>query len=49
LSANRVGESGRIIGIDLTDEMLEKARRNAKENGYTNVEFRKGDIEENSC
>jgi arsenite methyltransferase len=45
LSANRVGESGRVIGIDLTDEMLEKARRNAKENGYTNVEFRKGDIE----
>jgi ubiquinone/menaquinone biosynthesis C-methylase UbiE len=45
LSANRVGESGRIIGIDLTDEILEKARRNAKENGYTNVEFRKGDIE----
>ena len=29
----------------MTDEMLEKARRNAKENGYTNVEFRKGDIE----
>src|SRR5918994_697339 len=45
LSANKVGESGRVIGIDLTDEMLEKARRNAKENGYTNVEFRKGDIE----
>jgi arsenite methyltransferase len=45
LSANRVGESGRVIGIDLTDEMLEKAKRNAKENGYTNVEFRKGDIE----
>jgi ubiquinone/menaquinone biosynthesis C-methylase UbiE len=45
LSANRVGESGRVIGIDLTDEMLEKARRNAKENGYSNVEFRKGDIE----
>src|SRR5919106_1979009 len=45
LSANRVGESGRVIGIDLTDEMLEKARRNAKENGYTNVEFKKGDIE----
>jgi len=45
LSANKVGESGKVIGIDLTDEMLEKARRNAKENGYTNVEFRKGDIE----
>ena len=45
LSANKVGSSGKVIGIDMTDEMLEKARRNAKENGYTNVEFRKGDIE----
>jgi arsenite methyltransferase len=45
LSANKVGGSGKVIGIDLTDEMLEKARRNAKESGYTNVEFRKGDIE----
>src|SRR5215207_3152353 len=45
LSANKVGGSGKVIGIDLTDEMLEKARRNTKENGYTNVEFRKGDIE----
>jgi|SRR5215207_8079996 len=45
LSANKVGQSGKVIGIDLTDEMLEKARRNTKENGYTNVEFRKGDIE----
>ncbi|MGC2383501.1 MAG: methyltransferase domain-containing protein [Nitrososphaeraceae archaeon] len=40
-----MGESGRVIGIDMTDEMLEKARNNAKENGYTNIEFRKGDIE----
>src|ERR687883_1657917 len=45
LSANKVGNSGKVIGIDMTDEMLEKARSNAKENGYTNVEFRKGDIE----
>jgi arsenite methyltransferase len=45
LSANKVRDSGKVIGIDMTDEMLEKARRNAKENGYTNVEFRKGDIE----
>ena len=36
---------GVVIGIDMTDEMLEKARNNAKENGYVNVEFRKGDIE----
>jgi arsenite methyltransferase len=45
LSANKVGESSKVIGIDLTDEMLEKARMNSKENGYANVEFRKGDIE----
>ena len=45
LSANKVGSSGKVIGIDMTDEMLEKARKNAKDNGYTNVEFRKGDIE----
>ena len=45
LAAKKVGKSGRIIGIDMTDEMLEKARNNAKENGYVNVEFRKGDIE----
>jgi arsenite methyltransferase len=45
LSSKKVGGSGKVIGIDVTDEMLEKARKNAKENGYTNVEFRKGDIE----
>ena len=45
LSANQVGRSGKVIGIDMTDEMLEKARKSAKDNGYTNVEFRKGDIE----
>jgi ubiquinone/menaquinone biosynthesis C-methylase UbiE len=46
LSAKSVKDSGKVIGIDMTDEMLEKARTNAKENGYINVEFRKGDIEE---
>jgi SAM-dependent methyltransferase len=46
LSAKKVGPQGRSIGIDMTDEMLERARRNAKEGGYTNVDFRKGDIEE---
>ena len=46
LSAKRVTQEGRVIGIDMTDEMLERARKNAKEGGYTNVEFRKGDIEE---
>jgi arsenite methyltransferase len=45
LSANKVKHSGKVIGIDMTDEMLEKARDNAIQNGYTNVEFRKGDIE----
>ena len=46
MAANRVGGSGKVIGIDITDEMLEKARKNANDNGYTtNVEFRKGDIE----
>jgi ubiquinone/menaquinone biosynthesis C-methylase UbiE len=45
LSANRVKQSGKAIGIDLTDEMLEKAASHAKQNGYTNVEFKKGDIE----
>ncbi|MDQ3852801.1 MAG: methyltransferase domain-containing protein, partial [Thermoproteota archaeon] len=46
LSSKQVGARGRVIGVDMTDEMLERARRNAKEGGYTNVEFRKGDIEE---
>jgi ubiquinone/menaquinone biosynthesis C-methylase UbiE len=45
LSANRVKQSGKAIGIDMTDEMLEKATSHAKQNGYTNVEFKKGDIE----
>ena len=45
LSANQLGKSGKVIGIDMTDEMLEKAKKNAKDYGYTNVEFRKGDIE----
>jgi SAM-dependent methyltransferase len=44
LSAKRVGRTGKAIGIDMTDEMLAKARKNAV--GYGNVEFRKGDIEE---
>jgi SAM-dependent methyltransferase len=47
LSANKVSKSGKVIGIDMTDEMLEKARKNASDNNYTNVEFRKGDIEKN--
>lgn len=46
ISARKAGDKGRVIGIDMTDEMLENARRNAKEHGYTTVEFRKGDIEQ---
>jgi ubiquinone/menaquinone biosynthesis C-methylase UbiE len=46
ISARRVGPGGRAIGLDMTDEMLELARRNAAEAGLANVEFRKGYIEE---
>jgi arsenite methyltransferase len=45
LSARRVGPTGRAIGVDMTDEMLSLARRNAAEAGAANVEFRKGTIE----
>ncbi len=40
-----VGETGKVIGIDFTDKMIEKARANAKALNFTNVEFRQGDIE----
>ncbi len=46
ISARRVGPTGRAIGIDMTDEMLELARRNAADAGVQNVEFRKGYLEE---
>ena len=45
LSAQRVGPTGFAYGLDMTDEMLELARRNAAEAGASNVEFRKGRIE----
>ncbi len=45
LSASRVGPTGRAIGLDMTDEMLALAQRNAAEAGATNVEFLKGTIE----
>ena len=45
LSASRVGPTGRAFGLDMTDEMLALARRNATEAGATNVEFLKGEIE----
>jgi len=45
LAARRVGPQGHVIGVDMTDAMLERARANAREGGVTNVEFRKGEIE----
>jgi len=45
LAADRVGEKGRVIGIDMTPEMIEKARENARKGNYVNVEFRLGEIE----
>jgi arsenite methyltransferase len=45
LAWRRVGPSGRVIGVDMTDDMLALARKNAAELGATNVEFRKGQIE----
>jgi len=46
LAARKVGKTGKVIGVDMTEEMLIKARNNATKGGFTNVEFRKGDIEE---
>lgn len=46
LAAKKVSDSGKAIGIDMTDQMLEKARENATKGNYSNVEFKKGDIEE---
>ena len=45
LAANKVGEHGKVIGVDMTPEMIEKARENAEKGGYRNVEFRLGEIE----
>lgn len=45
LAANAVGENGRVIGVDMTPEMISKARENARKGGYENVEFRLGEIE----
>jgi ubiquinone/menaquinone biosynthesis C-methylase UbiE len=46
LSARRVGPNGFAYGIDMTDEMLELARKHQQEAGATNAEFRKGEIED---
>ena len=45
IAARAVGESGRVIGVDMTPAMLTKARENARSGGYGNVEFRLGEIE----
>jgi N-acetylglutamate synthase-like GNAT family acetyltransferase/SAM-dependent methyltransferase len=45
IAAEKVGSAGRVIGLDMTPEMIERARRNARETGVTNVEFRLGDAE----
>lgn len=45
LAANKVGETGYVIGIDMTPEMIERATENADKNGIKNVEFRLGEIE----
>lgn len=45
MAAKRVGESGHVTGLDMTDEMLAKAWENARRGGYTNVSFIKGEIE----
>ena len=45
LAARVVGKRGRVIGVDMTHEMLTKARESAQKNGFTNVEFRLGEIE----
>ena len=45
LAANKVGESGKVIGVDMTYQMLDKARENAIKGKYENVEFRLGEIE----
>src|SRR4030043_1553023 len=45
LAANKVGPTGRVLGIDMTEEMVDRATRIARDHGYHNVEFRLGEIE----
>ena len=45
LASKKVGPTGKVIGVDMTPEMVEKAKANASEHSYTNVEFRLGEIE----
>ena len=46
LAADKVGDNGKVIGVDMTPDMVEKAKENARKSNYTNVEFRLGEIEE---
>ena len=45
LASKKVGKTGKVIGLDMTEEMIAKARNLSKKHGYSNVEFRLGDIE----
>ncbi len=45
LAANAVGPNGMVIGVDMTPEMIDKARANARKGGYRNVDFRLGELE----
>ena len=45
LASRQVGEHGRVIGVDMTPEMISRARKNGERGGYTNTEFRLGEIE----
>lgn len=45
LAAKKVGKTGKVIGVDMTPQMIKKAKENAKKYNYTNVEFKLGDIE----
>jgi ubiquinone/menaquinone biosynthesis C-methylase UbiE len=45
LASTRVGSQGKVIGVDITSEMVDKARANARKGGYSNIDFRQGDLE----
>ncbi len=45
IAANKVGKTGKVIGVDMTPQMIDKARENARKGNYDNIEFRLGEIE----
>lgn len=47
IAASKVGDNGRVIGVDMTPEMVEQAERNARDGNCRNVEFRLGEVGEN--